>query len=87
MQVSYDPGWHARVNGEARKLERDGLGLMWIRPGCNGACELDLAYDGGWELRLCHYLSLAAIAALLLLPFRRVIQAAAARLLLAKLSN
>ena len=70
-----------------RALERDGLGLMWIRPGCNGACEVDLAYDGGWELRLCHYLSLAAIAALLLLPFRRVIQAAAARLLLAKLSN
>ena len=79
MQVSYDPGWHARVNGQAREVRQDGLGLMWIRPGCNGSCEVDLAYDGGWELRLCHYLSLAAIATVLLLPFRRVFTAAAAR--------
>jgi hypothetical protein len=42
---------------------------MWIRPGCNGPCEVELDYGGGWELRICHYLSLAALAALMMAPF------------------
>jgi len=32
IQVSYHPGWHATVNGRASEVERDGLGLMSLRP-------------------------------------------------------
>ncbi len=69
LQVSHHPGWRATVNGRPRSLERDGLGLMWLRPECDGPCEVLLHYDGGWELRICRYLSFAALAALLVAPF------------------
>jgi hypothetical protein len=68
VQVSYHPGWHAKVNGQRRMVQPDGLRLMWIRPECNGPCNVELDYDGGWELRICRYLSFAALASLLLLP-------------------
>jgi hypothetical protein len=73
LQVSYHPGWHARAGGQDRALNRDGLGLMWLRPGCAGPCEIVLDYDGGAELRICRWISYAAIAALILVfPFTRV---------------
>jgi len=65
IQESYHPGWHATVAGKPQKLMRDGLGLMWLRPDCNGNCEVTLDYDGGWELRLCRWLSWAAIVGIL----------------------
>ncbi len=68
IQVSYHPGWHASAGGHAVPLHSDGLGLMWLDPGCQGPCEVKLDYDGGWELRLSRYISFAAIATLVLLP-------------------
>jgi hypothetical protein len=68
VQISYHPGWHAKVNEQARRIEEDGLGLMLIRPECNGPCDLELDYDGGWELRICRYLGFAAIASLFVIP-------------------
>ena len=65
IQVSYHPGWHAKAGNRSVDVHRDGLGLMWLRPDCSGLCEIQLDYDGGWELRLCRYLSYAAICALL----------------------
>jgi hypothetical protein len=62
VQVTYHPGWHASVGGQSREVRKDGLGLMWLRPGCTGACEVVLDYDGGWELRLCRWLSWFAMA-------------------------
>jgi hypothetical protein len=72
VQVSYHPGWHATVAGQSRDVRKDGLGLMWLRPGCTGPCEVVLDYDGGWELRLCRWLSWLALAGALiaLLPSR-----------------
>jgi hypothetical protein len=64
IQVNYHPGWHARAGGRAVEIHKDGLGLMWLRPGCNGPCEVDLEYDGGWELRLCRWLNYLAVAGL-----------------------
>jgi hypothetical protein len=66
IQVTHHPGWHAKANGVERQIEADGLGLMWLRPGCNGACDLQLEYDGGAELRICHLVSAAALAALVI---------------------
>jgi len=66
VQVSYHPGWHAKAGNRMVDVRRDGLGLMWLRPDCSGLCEIQLDYDGGWELRLCRYLSFTAIGLLLL---------------------
>jgi len=66
LQVSYHPGWHAKANHRAVEVRRDGLGLMWLRPECSGPCEVQLDYNGGWELRICRYLSFTAIGVLLL---------------------
>ncbi|HXK02569.1 MAG TPA: hypothetical protein VMS37_09225 [Verrucomicrobiae bacterium] len=73
VQVTYHPGWHAKLSGRPVELHRDGLGLMWLKPGVTGPCEILLDYDGGWELRLCRWLSwvaIAGLAAVLLLRLR-----------------
>jgi hypothetical protein len=64
IQVTHHPGWHAKANGVSRPIKADGLGLMWLQPGCNGTCDVQLDYDGGAELRICHLLSAVALAAL-----------------------
>lgn len=63
VQVSYHPGWHATNGGRTLRVERDGLGMMWLRPGCSGPCEIQMDYDGGWELRICRWISWLALAA------------------------
>lgn len=55
IQVSHHPGWRAAV-----PIHRDPRGLMWLRPAIPGHTTMDLDYDGGWELRLCGWLSLTA---------------------------
>jgi hypothetical protein len=66
VQVSYHPGWHAMANHRTVEVQHDGLGLMWLLPECTGPCEIQLDYNGGWELRLCRYLSFATVGGLLL---------------------
>jgi hypothetical protein len=63
VQINYDPGWHATVNGSPRRIEPDGLGLMAIDPSCTGPCTLVLTYDGGLEALLTRW----AAAAMLIL--------------------
>ena len=70
IQINHHPGWHATVAGVSREILRDGLGLMWLRPACNGACEVILEYDGGWELRLCRWLSAVVLLGLLAMAVR-----------------
>jgi hypothetical protein len=64
IQVNQHPGWHAKANGISRPVEADGLGLMWLRPACNGPCDVQLEYDGGTELWICRVLSAVALATL-----------------------
>jgi hypothetical protein len=64
VQVSYHPGWHATINGSRAEVHRDGLGLAWLKPTSSGPCNVDLVYDGGWELRLCRWASLASMMVL-----------------------
>jgi hypothetical protein len=71
IQVNWHPGWHAKVAGQTVKLQKDGLGLMWLRPNCNGTCDIQLDYNGGWELRLTRWLSyLAWFGLLIVFPVR-----------------
>lgn len=64
LQTCYHPGWHARANGRPAAVRRDGLGFLLIEPGCEGPCEIELNYDGGWEYRLCRWLSALTILGL-----------------------
>ncbi len=57
VQISYHPGWNATVNGERRRTYGDHLGQLVIEPACDGACTVDLTYDGGIEMRIAaHHL-------------------------------
>ena len=61
VQVTWDKGWNARVNGEPRKTWADPLGQMVVDPRCDGRCTVDLVWDGGTEMRVARVVSPAAI--------------------------
>ena len=61
VEVTHHPGWKATSAGRAVPISRDGLGQMILRPSCAGGCEIELAYDGGWEGKLCRVISVATI--------------------------
>ncbi len=62
VQVSWDQGWNARVNGQPRKTWADPLGQMVVEPRCSGPCTVELVWDGGAEMRVARILSPAALA-------------------------
>lgn len=61
VQTCYHRGWHAQSNGRSADVRSDGLGFLLIRPDCQGSCQIELTYDGGWEYKLCRLLSLFTI--------------------------
>jgi hypothetical protein len=66
-QITYAPGWRST----AAEVTHDGLGLLVLKPTCQGPCEIALTYDGGWEWRITCFLSLAAMLAVLCLAVGR----------------
>lgn len=63
IQVTWDEGWRARVNGEPRRVWGDKLGQVVIEPRCAGPCTVDLSYTGGFELLFARILCVLALAA------------------------
>ncbi|HEX3880818.1 MAG TPA: hypothetical protein VHW24_27740 [Bryobacteraceae bacterium] len=63
VQVTYDKGWRATVNGQARPVLQDKLGQMTIAPGCNGPCTVELKYDGGVEQQAARWISALGLLA------------------------
>ncbi len=61
VQVTFDQGWHASVNGAPRPIRGDTLGQIVVEPRCDGACVVDLVYDGGAETRLARIASVLAL--------------------------
>ena len=51
VQVTYDPGWRASVNGVRKPVRPDGIGMMVVEPGCDAKCVVDLDWSGGREAR------------------------------------
>ena len=70
VQISYHPGWHARVNGRACSTYRDHLGLLVVEPACDGPCTIELNYDGGTEMWVARILSWIALLAGILWIYR-----------------
>jgi hypothetical protein len=67
VQINHHPGWRALANGVPAPIDKDGIGLMWIRPQCSGPCTIELAYNGGAELITCRFVSVFTLAGLSLL--------------------
>ena len=63
VQISYHPGWHASVHGAPRRVRAEPLGMMLIEPDCEGACEVDLVYDGGREMEMSNAATVVTILA------------------------
>ena len=63
VQIAWDKGWNAHAGGEARRVWQDKLGQMAVEPLCNGACTVELAYDGGLEQHAARWLSALAFLA------------------------
>lgn len=61
VQISYFPGWHARVNGAERPVSADALGMMVIDPRCTGACVVDLSFETTPELHWMWAIQIAAV--------------------------
>jgi hypothetical protein len=70
VQVTHHPGWHATSNGKNIPIHRDGLGMMWLDSACSGECEIQMTYNGGWELRLCRWISATVLLTLVLWLYR-----------------
>ena len=66
VQVTHDKGWVAVANGRQATVAPDGLGLIAIRTGCDGDCDVDLFFEGGLERKLCRILSCTVIVGTLL---------------------
>lgn len=64
VQISWHPGWHARANGNAIPITKDGIGLMALHPVCAGPCTVDMFYDGGSEFKATLLLSLMTLIGL-----------------------
>jgi len=72
VQVSWDPGWRASVNGADFAIGKDALGLMVLEPPCQGRCTVDLKFDGGLQGTISRLVELAGFGVcILLLVFRR----------------
>ncbi len=73
VQVTYDPGWRARLAGRPVPVHADQLGMIIIEPHRAGHCDLVLEFTPGFERTVCFWLSALtglAVLALLLRPSR-----------------
>ena len=51
VQMSWDKGWNASVDGRPVPIRGDKLGQVVVEPRCSGPCTVELNYDGGAEGR------------------------------------
>jgi hypothetical protein len=68
VQITYDPGWEARIGDRKVKTTTDGLGFLLIDPGCSD-CAIDLEFTGGRERTIALAVSIFTLLALLGLLF------------------
>jgi hypothetical protein len=62
VQVTWDRGWQARVDGQSRRTREDKLGQIVVEPRCSGSCTVELYWDGGLEMQAAWVISACALA-------------------------
>jgi hypothetical protein len=62
VQVTWDRGWQARVDGQSRRTWEDKLGQTVVEPRCSGSCTVELHWDGGLEMQAAWAISGCALA-------------------------
>jgi hypothetical protein len=67
IQITYDPGWEARVGGRKVKTSADQLGFIVVDPACLGDCSVELEFTGGVERRVALGVSLLVVLSLLVM--------------------
>ncbi len=70
VQITYDPGWRARIGKRVVPLRADQLGFIAIEPQCAGECTIDLEFQGGAERNVTLAVSLLAVVGLLAMLLR-----------------
>jgi hypothetical protein len=61
VQVSWDSGWRATVEGSRRRVWGDKLGQLVVEPRCAGPCLVELNYTGGNEWQLARWVSILSL--------------------------
>jgi hypothetical protein len=62
VQVSYAPGWRAKVNGVSRPVAPDGLGLITVAPQTSGPCTVELTFGRSVESTVTALASILVLA-------------------------
>jgi hypothetical protein len=57
VQIGYDPGWQASMDGHRLPVFADQLGMVVIAPGRSGPCHIDLRFTDGPEREACSIIS------------------------------
>lgn len=63
VQIAWDQGWTATVDGQTRPIRGDRLGQIVVEPRCNGPCTVQIRYTGGFELEFARAACLLALIA------------------------
>lgn len=71
VQLPWFRGWRAEANGSDTPIEPDGLGLMVLRPACDGDCRVQLRWMGTPDLPFAAALSVYALTLAVILLLRR----------------
>ena len=69
VQISWSRGWHAEVNGRPAPVLEDGLGFLYVVPRTAGPASIRIFYDGGFEMKAAHGISVVTLAILALACF------------------
>lgn len=63
VQVTYDPGWKAKVNNKAIVVKNDVIGFIYLSPKTTGEVEIDLVYGKTWDVWLGYLLTFLTLVA------------------------
>ncbi len=72
VQMNWDPGWQASVNGKAFATGKDALGLLVLDPPCQGSCTIDLEFTGGLQRKIVDILSFFSLGICAYLTLRSI---------------
>lgn len=71
LQVSYNPGWRAYIDGKQVKIQKDPIGLMFIDPQKTGDVKVILQFRKSWDQYLGYLITTVTLLGLIYVPFRR----------------